>query len=185
MLTTSLRSKKRPDGDESTMDVDEDGEEGVETESDDSEEGEDDVEEEDDSMSVDGDSQQTPKKKSKAPKLKPRKSQLDMNALSQEQAALAALEADELLRLKLKKKYYAEAMTFIHQIENAMDILTQLLGSTNKAEVLETMEFFKFAYEYELEGAKVGLCISSNGQLLKCFKGWYSKDASPYLGEGQ
>lgn len=146
----AFRSKKRRN-DKSAMDVDEDGEGGATAESDDSEE------DDEDSMSVDGDSQQTPKekKKTKGSKLKPRKSQLDMNALTQEQAALAALEADEHLRLRLKKKYYAEALTFIRQIENSMETLMKLLGSTNKAEVLETMEFFRVAYEYELEGAKV------------------------------
>lgn len=181
------RNKRRREGDESAMDVDEDGEGGAETESDEEDEGEDEDEEEGDSMSVDGDSQEAPKKnkkKSKVSKLKPRKSQLNMEAFTQEQAAVAALEADEHLRLKLKRKYYAEAMTFIHQIENAMDNLTQLLGSTNKAEVLETMEFFKFAYSYELEGAKVTLCMHPvSGELLKRFIGRYPKDASSHLGE--
>ena len=177
------RTKRPHDGDESAMEVDEDGEEGAKTDTDEEDEDED----EEDSMSVDGDSQETPKQKKKKPKaskLKPRKSQLDMDAFTQEQAAVAALEADELLRLKLKRKYYAEAMTFIHQIENAMDVLTQLLGSTNKAEVLETMEFFRYAYSYELEGAKVILWMhSTDDELLNHFIGWYPKDASSHLGE--
>lgn len=136
------------------MDVDgEEGEEGVSTEEE---------EDDDDSMSAvdeevaENSQKKGTAKKRKGSKLKPRKSELDMNALTQEQAALAALEADELLHLRLKKKYYAEAMTFIREIENAMENLTQLLVSTNKAEVLETMEFFRVAYEYQIKGAKAG-----------------------------
>jgi len=36
-----------------------------------------------------------------------------------------------------------------------MDPMCKLLGSKNKAEVLEVMEFFKVAHEYQFESAKV------------------------------
>ena len=32
--------------------------------------------------------------------------------------------------------------------------MCQLLGSTNKAEVLENMEFFRIAWEYQFDGAE-------------------------------
>jgi condensin complex subunit 1 len=131
------RSNKGRDTDENAMDVDND----------------DGIAETEDSMSVD--SEGNPPEETKKPKLKPRKSQLNMEALTQEQAAVAALEADEILRLRLKKKYYAEALSFIRLIENSMELMVQLLGSTNKAEVLETMEFFRLAHRYEMEGTKV------------------------------
>lgn len=35
------------------------------------------------------------------------------------------------------------------------DVLGQLLGSTNKAEVLESMEFFRVAWEYQFDSAEV------------------------------
>ena len=35
------------------------------------------------------------------------------------------------------------------------EIMCQLLGSTNKAEVLESMEFFRIAWEYQFDGAEV------------------------------
>lgn len=140
------------------MDVDgEDDDEGTSTEDDDDEE-----EEGDNSMSVDGEEgeegspeKNKKNKKRKGAKLKSRKSELNFEALTQEQAAVAALEADELLHLKLKKKYYAEAMQFMRQLDGAMENLKKLLGSLNKAEVLETMEFFRVAYEYQLKDAKV------------------------------
>jgi condensin complex subunit 1 len=96
----------------------------------------------------------TPKQK-KHKKRKRRQSQLDMAALTNEQAALAALESNQILHLRLRKRYYAEALNFIRQLEEAMPVLGQLLGSTNKAEVLEAMEFFRVAYEYQFDSAQV------------------------------
>lgn len=37
------------------------------------------------------------------------------------------------------------------------EIIAKLLGSTSKAEVLEAIEFFKIAREYELDGAETGI----------------------------
>lgn len=116
-----------------------------------------DTEEDEPSMAVDGEEQEatSKKKKSKTAKLGPRKSQLDVAALSNEQEALAALEGDKLLQLRLRKKYHVEALDFINQIEGAMDKMCQLLGSKNKPEVLEAMEFFRVAHEYRFESAMV------------------------------
>lgn len=130
------------------MDVD--GEE--EPEEDD---GEQDTEDEP-SMSIDGEDNDAPKK-SKKKKLEPRKSQLDVAALSSEQEALAALQTDEILHLRLRKKYYVEALNFIRQIEGAMETMCNLLGSTNKPEVLEAMEFFRVAHEYKFKTAIMGI----------------------------
>ena len=104
----------------------------------------------------DGDA--TPKQKSKRDKsTKRRKSELNIEALTSEQAALAALDGNEMLSLKLRKKYYSEALNFIQQIENGIPIASQLLGSTHKSEVLEAMEFFRIIHEYKFEGAEVNI----------------------------
>ena len=84
-----------------------------------------------------------------------RKSELDMAALTDEQAALAALESNQLLHLRLRKRYYSEALNFIRQVEEAAQLIFQLLGSTHKTEVLESMEFFRVAHEYQLDSAEV------------------------------
>ncbi|KAL5499094.1 CND1 [Sanghuangporus vaninii] len=97
------------------------------------------------------------KKDKKKKAKKPRKSQLDISALTDEQVALAALQSSQILNLKLRKRYYAEALNFIRQIEGAMEIIGQLLGSTNKAEVLESIEFFRVAHEYQFVGAEAGI----------------------------
>lgn len=99
------------------------------------------------------------KKEKKKKAKKPRKSQLDISALTDEQVALAALQSSQILNLKLRKRYYAEALNFIRQIEGAMEIIGQLLGSTNKAEVLESIEFFRVAHEYQFVGAEVSFVV--------------------------
>ncbi|KAF9457593.1 non-SMC mitotic condensation complex subunit 1-domain-containing protein [Collybia nuda] len=140
---------------EDEMDVDENEDEGEDK----GDQG-DDTEEDEPSMSVDGDgSQATPRKKSKKKrsKLGPRKSQINVAAVADEQTALAELDTNLILRLRLQKRYYAEALNFMRQIEGAMDIMGQLLGSTSKPEVLEAMEFFRVAYEYRFESAKIGI----------------------------
>ncbi|KAG6852317.1 hypothetical protein C0991_000953 [Blastosporella zonata] len=118
-----------------------------------------DTEEDEPSMVVDGedDESRTPKKAKKRSKLGPRKSQLNVAALSSEQEALAALEGDKILQLRLKKKYYAEALNFIRQIEGSMEIMGELLGSTHKSEVLEAIDFFRVSHEYHFESAKIGV----------------------------
>lgn len=133
--------------------------------------------------SSDGEEPRTPKaKKKKKKQLKPRKSELNMEALSNEQAALAALESNQILHLRLRKKYYTEGLNFIRQIEGAMyvctlppcfmalifnrDILGQLLGSTNKAEVLDAMEFFRVAWEYQFDNAEVYFLCSVDATTL-------------------
>ena len=141
------------------MDVDDEGQE--DDEEDDVRDEEQDDEDEEPLDDDDGDNTQTPRKKRKAkkPQKAPRKSELDMSALTNEQAALAALESNQILHLRLRKKYYVEALNFIRLIENSMDVMGQLLGSTNKAEVLEVMDFFRVAYEYQFDGAKVGTFV--------------------------
>ncbi|KAF8524318.1 non-SMC mitotic condensation complex subunit 1-domain-containing protein [Hysterangium stoloniferum] len=103
----------------------------------------------------------TVKPSGKKPKKKKKKAHqseaLDLSALTNEQAALAALESNHILHLRLRKRYYAEGLNFIRQIEGAMEILGQLLGSKNKPEVLEAMEFFRVAYEYQFLSAELGI----------------------------
>ena len=111
--------------------------------------------EEEHTEEVDGEEGSTPKPKGKK---SGRKSELDnMAALTDEQAALAALESNQLLHLRLRKRYYSEALNFIRQVEEATQQILRLLGSTHKSEVLESMEFFKVAHEYQLDSAEVSL----------------------------
>jgi condensin complex subunit 1 len=160
VCTDNLIRVKREDEDEMEVD-DEDAEPTVKSEH----EGED--AEMDDGTSSAPSSPHKKKKKGK----KPRKSEIDMAALTDEQAALAALESDQLLHLRLRRKYYAEALNFIKQIEGSMEILGKLLGSTHKLEVLEAMEFFRVAYEYQFDSAEVGVQVG--------LRSYYEVDTCP------
>ncbi|KAJ6448906.1 non-SMC mitotic condensation complex subunit 1-domain-containing protein [Mycena sanguinolenta] len=150
-------SKKKSHDD--SMDVD-GGDTDVEEDDGDEEDEEEQEEEDPSAMAVDGEDgeEQTPKKKKKkkAPKLKPRKSQIAVD-MTNEQVALETLETNQLLHLRLRKKYYVEALNFIRQIEGTMDIMEKLLGSKNKPEVLEAMEFFRVAHEYKFLKAEAGV----------------------------
>lgn len=93
---------------------------------------------------------ETPKKKEKKA---PRKS-LDLEALA---AKLSPADAEKVVKLRLTRRYYADALAFIEQLASAVPMLSQLLVSTSKAEVLESMEFFRVAHEYKLPSANVGV----------------------------
>ncbi|KAF5330160.1 hypothetical protein D9611_010625 [Ephemerocybe angulata] len=148
--------KKKARRSEDEMDVDGEEEEGEGEEEEDEEDEEEDEdaggdteEDEPDSMPVDED----PRPR----KLAPRKSQINVDAMAQEQAVVAQLEHTEFLRLKLERKYYKEGLNFIEQLEGAMEVIVRLLGSKSKAEVLEAIEFFKRGAEYQLGGVQEGI----------------------------
>ncbi|KAJ6612245.1 non-SMC mitotic condensation complex subunit 1-domain-containing protein [Mycena sp. CBHHK59/15] len=186
------KKPKRSDGDDS-MDVDGEEEGDTEIEDDDDEE-EDEEDPSSTSVDPDGEEQTQTQKKKKASKLKPRKSQIAVD-MTDEQVALETLETNQLLHLRLRKKYYAEALNFIRQIEGTMETMEKLLGSKNKPEVLEAIEFFRVAHEYKFSRADAGIkkmlhlvwnkdnsnSTSEDGQelkgirqrLLECYRGLY------------
>lgn len=94
-------------------------------------------------------------RKNKTQKLQPRKSHLNITALQSSQAVLAQYSSQEITQRRLQKKFCRDALTFIDEVERAMEPMVKLLGSTNKAEVLEVMDFFKVASEYGFDSAKV------------------------------
>ncbi|KAG9309978.1 non-SMC mitotic condensation complex subunit 1-domain-containing protein [Chiua virens] len=105
---------------------------------------------------MDEDDEQSQRKKRKGKK-KARNSTVNLAAMTSEQEALAALESNQALHLRLRKKYYSEALNFIRTIESSMESVMQLLGSTNKAEVLEAMEFFRVTSVYEFQSSELGI----------------------------
>lgn len=99
-------------------------EDGMDVDEDDNEDKDEEIDQEPSSEAGDPQTPK-PKKKGKASrkmkkKKKHRKSELNMEALTNEQAALAALESNQMLHLRLRKKYYAEGLNFIRQVEGAM-----------------------------------------------------------------
>ena len=87
-------------------------------------------------------------------KKKPRVSAADLAAVTAEQSNV---DPALVTKLRLTKKYYSDALKFINQIESAIPTLCQLLVSTTKTEVLESMRFFRTAYEYNISSAETGI----------------------------
>ena len=96
----------------------------------------------------------SPKWRKEKQSRKPRISSADLAAIAAEQSTV---DPALITKLRLTKKYYADALRFITQIESAIPNLCQLLVSTTKTEVLEAMRFFRTAYEYDMLGAEKGI----------------------------
>ncbi|KAL8711049.1 MAG: hypothetical protein Q9220_004430 [cf. Caloplaca sp. 1 TL-2023] len=72
-------------------------------------------------------------------------------------AAEDAATTEMMNRLQLTRKYYSEAIRFIHELHDAAPIVCQLLASKNKSEVIEAMDFFVIIDAYKIEAARDGI----------------------------
>ena len=78
-----------------------------------------------------------------------------MAAIQKAQDDAATSEA--IGKLTLAKRYYSEALKFIDLLHDATGTVCQLLGSKNKSEVIEAMDFFEIGDAYNIEQNKVGI----------------------------
>ncbi|KAL1869111.1 condensin complex non-SMC subunit Cnd1 [Diaporthe australafricana] len=76
-------------------------------------------------------------------------------AIQKVQADAATSEAIE--KLTLTRRYYTEALKFIDVLHDATGTVCQLLGSKNKSEVIEAMDYFEVGDAYNIEQNKVGI----------------------------
>ncbi|KAF2495616.1 hypothetical protein BU16DRAFT_527406 [Lophium mytilinum] len=65
--------------------------------------------------------------------------------------------AEALNKLHLTRRYYTEALKFIEVVDAASPVVTQLLSSKNKSEVIEAMDYFKILNEYGIQSAGAGI----------------------------
>ncbi|POS84635.1 ARM repeat-containing protein [Erysiphe pulchra] len=75
--------------------------------------------------------------------------------LQQAEEKRATSEAME--RLILTRRYYSEALKFIEVLHSATPIICQLLGSKNKSEIIEAMDYFEIGDAYNIEQNKLGI----------------------------
>jgi condensin complex subunit 1 len=136
---------------------------------------------------------------SKAPKLTE-----EQKAAAIQKAAEEAATSEMLARLQLTRKYYTEAIRFIEVVHAASQIVSQLLSSRNKSEVIEAMDFFVIIDAYKVETARGGIrrmlrLIWTKGNsdegkgvqnhLIDCYKGLFfdapdsfnANDAANYI----
>lgn len=76
-------------------------------------------------------------------------------AIQKVQEDAATSEAIE--KLTLTRRYYTEALKFIDVLHEATGTVCQLLGSKNKSEVIEAMDYFEVGDAYNIEQNKVGI----------------------------
>ena len=78
-------------------------------------------------------------------------------ASSVQKASEAAAASELIGRLQLTRKYYCEAIRFIEALHKASDIVSQLLSSKNKSEVIEAMDFYVVLDAYKVETTRDGI----------------------------
>ncbi|PSN64498.1 hypothetical protein BS50DRAFT_498171 [Corynespora cassiicola Philippines] len=108
---------------------------------------------------------------------------------TQEEAATAQM----MDMLQKTRKYYLEALRFIDVVDEAAEVVVQLLSSKNKSEVIEAMDFFTVIDAYKIPNARSGIrrmlrLIWTKGNsdegkgvqthLIECYKGLFF-EASP------
>jgi condensin complex subunit 1 len=84
--------------------------------------------------------------------------------MSDEQKTAAVQKAQEdaatseaINKLTLTRRYYVEALKFIEVLHGATTTICQLLGSKNKSEVIEAMDYFEVGDAYNIEQNKLGI----------------------------
>ncbi|KFA80108.1 hypothetical protein S40288_04629 [Stachybotrys chartarum IBT 40288] len=88
-------------------------------------------------------------------KPKPMTNDEKIEAIKKAQEEAATSEAIE--KLTLTRRYYSEALKFIDVLHDATGIVCQLLGSRNKSEVIEAIDYFEVGDAYNIEQNKVGI----------------------------
>lgn len=68
-----------------------------------------------------------------------------------------AATSEAINKLTLQKKYYTDALKFIDVLHEATSTVCQLLGSRNKSEVIEAIDYFEVGDAYNIEKNKLGI----------------------------
>lgn len=151
------------------MERQEEDEEDEAAESDEDEEEEDEDEDEEDEEEdkenqpvddedMDGEASPWKKKKSSAVK-KVKKEKPAPKEVASTTGGGEAVDPRLLGSARMFVKYHEDALKLIRQVEGAIPKINELLVSTGRAEVLEAMDFFKIAWEYRFESAKVSCLL--------------------------
>ena len=59
--------------------------------------------------------------------------------------------------LMVERKYYSDAIAFVTKVQEGMVSLSQLLASTTKGDVMEAIDFFTTASQFNIEGTEDGI----------------------------
>ncbi|KAF3013087.1 hypothetical protein G7054_g6330 [Neopestalotiopsis clavispora] len=68
-----------------------------------------------------------------------------------------AATSEAIEKLTLTKRYYSDALKFIDVLHDSTSTVCQLLGSRNKSEVIEAMDYFEVCNAYNVEDNMIGI----------------------------
>jgi condensin complex subunit 1 len=91
--------------------------------------------------------------------------QIKEENVASDETATKPIDEAELKQLRSLLSYYQDARVFSKSINQACELVAQLLNSSLKTEVIMAMKFFVSAYRFELEGAEVIFCLIKDGCL--------------------
>jgi condensin complex subunit 1 len=92
-----------------------------------------------------------------SPQKQPREMTDEEKVAAIQKAQEDAATSEAIDKLTLTRRYYTEALRFIDVLHEATGTVCQLLGSKNKSEVIEAMEYFEIGDAYNIEQNKVGI----------------------------
>ncbi|KAI1411612.1 condensin component [Hypoxylon sp. FL1857] len=88
---------------------------------------------------------------------KPREMTDEEKAAAVQKAQEDAATSEAIEKLTLTKRYYTDALKFIEVLHEATSTVCQLLGSKNKSEVIEAMDYLEIGNAYNIEDNMVGI----------------------------
>lgn len=80
-----------------------------------------------------------------------------LHKFEEETEAMNSMDRNAVLKIKLLLVYYEDAIEFIEDIHQSLELATNLIFSRNRNEVLETMDYFVLADAYGLEPSQIGV----------------------------
>ncbi|KAI1135530.1 condensin component [Hypoxylon sp. FL0543] len=88
---------------------------------------------------------------------KPKEMTDEEKAAAIQKAQEDAATSEAIEKLTLTKRYYTDALKFIEVLHEATSTICQLLGSKNKSEVIEAMDYLEIGNAYNIEDNMVGI----------------------------
>ncbi|KAI2627602.1 condensin component [Hypoxylon sp. NC1633] len=88
---------------------------------------------------------------------KPREMTDEEKVAAVQKAQEDAATSEAIEKLTLTKRYYTDAIKFIDVLSEATSTVCQLLGSKNKSEVIEAMDYLEIGNAYNIEDNMVGI----------------------------
>nr|KAG5706434.1 hypothetical protein BaRGS_032827 [Batillaria attramentaria] len=84
-----------------------------------------------------------------------------------ESQQVQGVEVNELSKQQVLVQYLKDSLAFARQIQEAVPIICQLLGSKNTSDVFESIEFFVTSYEFGVSAALLGIRRMLMAQLMQ------------------